>query len=168
MRRHHCVGGHSDGPRNCCGQRRRWYAHAASASAAQRQLTCAAPADTIVVTAGITVSSQLVVNRNLLVQGDPAQCATANSGPAPTAGLCTLSGGGVSRIFKVYNAGAAVTLTLSALALVSGSDVGDSLGGAAVLLLPGTTVVAPLVPVPRAPACVSSRSLPFRSPSSGP
>ena len=34
--------------------------------------------------------------------------------------------------------------------------------------LPGTTVVAPLLPVPSAPAYVSSRSLPFRSPSSGP
>jgi hypothetical protein len=35
-------------------------------------------------------------------------------------------------------------------------------------VLPGTTVVAPLLPVPSAPAWVSSRSLPFRSPSSGP
>jgi hypothetical protein len=99
-----------------------------------------AAADTVVVTAGIEVSAQLVVARNLLVQGDAAQCAAAAApAPAPVSGLCTLSGAGAQRIFQVYSASSAVTLELDSLALVQGSDAADGLGGGAVLLLPGAS-----------------------------
>ena len=101
-----------------------------------------ARADTIVVNAGIAVTAQLLVTRNLTVQGNGAACVAAGGSPAPVQGLCTLSGGGASRIFKVYSPSAAVTLALSGLALVNGSDVADGLGGGAVLLLPGSSAAA--------------------------
>ena len=88
------------------------------------------------------MTSQLLVTRTLLVQGNAALCAAAAGAPPPVAGLCALSGGGLSRIFQVYSPSSAVTLTLNALALVNGSDVADGLGGAAVLMLPGATVAA--------------------------
>jgi predicted outer membrane repeat protein len=99
----------------------------------------------VVVTAGITVTSPLVVGRDLTVQGSGSQCAAATASatsPAPVQGLCTLSGGGLSRLFQVYSASTAVTLSLASLALVQGSDVADGLGGGAVLLLPGGTAAA--------------------------
>jgi hypothetical protein len=99
----------------------------------------------VVVTAGIAVTSPLLVGRDLTVQGSSSQCAAATasaSSPAPVEGLCTLSGGGASRLFQVYSASAAITLRLDALALVDGSDSADELGGGAVLLLPGATAAA--------------------------
>jgi predicted outer membrane repeat protein len=99
----------------------------------------AARADTITVTASITVTAQMTVTRTLLVQGDGVQCAAAAGLPAPVQGLCTLSGGGAVRLFEVYVSGGGAALTLNSLALVQGSDVADGKGGAAVLLLPGSS-----------------------------
>ena len=95
---------------------------------------------TITVAANFTLTSALpVIAHSVSITGDPAACAPW---------LCTISGGGLFRIFEVYNATAAVTLTLNSLGLVSGSDVADNKGGGAVLLLPG--------PSPNFPALVAT------------
>jgi len=90
-----------------------------------------AAATAIVVNANFTLTATLpVVGSSVSISGDATACAP---------GLCTVSGGGLFRIFEVYSASASVTLTLSALGLVRGSDVSDGKGGGAVLLLPGVS-----------------------------
>ena len=106
-------------------------------AAAQAQVTSQAAlvaalnsvATSITVAANFTLTSALpVITRSLSITGDPTACAP---------GLCTISGGGLYRIFEVYSASTAVTLTLNSLGLVSGSDAADNKGGGGVLLLPG-------------------------------
>ena len=97
-------------------------------------------ATSIIVAANFTLTSALpVIARSLSITGDPNACAP---------GLCTISGGGLYRVFEVYSASAAVTLTLNTLGVVGGSDAVDNKGGGGVLLLPG--------PSPNFPALVAT------------
>lgn len=107
--------------------------HAQTFVSSQAGLAAAitAAATAIVVNANVTLTTALpVVNSSMSISGDATACAP---------GLCTVSGGGRFRIFEVYSASSAVTLTLSALGLMSGSDILDGKGGGAVLLLPGAS-----------------------------